>query len=121
MSSEPLPPELSNEWDDDDRPTRFAQRARLLKVIGLVALASLVLPGILVTWSTTRATAVAACQIAVDYYAPTAERASARFEVFPLEILGWTCHATLADGTELRVAHLGLIPGWPTLRPLTGT
>lgn len=121
MTPEDFPPELSDEWDEDARPSRFARRARLLKMIGLVALASLVLPGILVTWSTTRATATAACQIAVDYYAPAAEHSSARFEVFPVEIFGWTCHAGMADGTSLRVAHLGVIPGWPTLRPLTGS
>lgn len=116
------PPELSGDWDDDDvGPSSMDRRARVLRIIGIVALSSLVLPGILVTWTTSTATARVACEIAVNYYAPAAESSLARFELVPLDTLGWNCHARMADGITLRVASLGPIPGAPTLRPLSGT
>lgn len=122
MSDNDDPPELSPEWDDE--PTGEApwhKRARFLRLIGIVALASLVLPGVLVTWTTSGQAAKIACEIAVGYYAPSAASAVARFELFPLDTLGWNCHAVMADGVTLKVASLGPIPGQPTLRPLTGS
>jgi len=122
MSHYDDPPELSEEWDDElSGPSRMDRRARVLKAVGIVALLSLVLPGVLITWSTSRATARAACTIAVDYYAPSAVSVDATFDLFPVRTLGWNCHAIMADGASLRVATLGIIPGAPTLRPLTGT
>jgi hypothetical protein len=116
-----LPPELSDEWDDEPvRSSRMEKRARLMKIVGFIALVSMVLPGVLVTWSTSRATAHAACGIAVAYYAPTAPRWQASFNVLPLQNIGWNCYAYTDDGFVLRVAHLGIIPGVPALQPLTG-
>ena len=116
-----LPPDLSDEWDDEPTgPSGFQKRARMMKIIGIVALVSMVLPGVLVTWTTSRATANAACQIAVNYYAPSAPRWQARFDVVPLTIVGWNCYAYTDDGFVLRVANVGIIPGAPTLRPATG-
>lgn len=116
-----IPPELSGEWDDEPAgPSPMARRARMLRAVGIIALASLVLPGVLVTWSTSRATAHAACGIAAAYYAPTAPAWEATFEFVPLQNFGWNCYAYTADGLVLRVATLGIIPGAPTLQPLTG-
>jgi len=116
-----LPPELSDEWDDEPAgPSRMAKRARVMKIIGIVALVSMVLPGVLVTWSTSRGTATAACSVAVAYYAPTAATWQARFDVLPLRQIGWNCYVSTDDGFTLRVAHLGIIPGLPTLQPTTG-
>lgn len=117
-----IPPELSDEWGDEQGgPSRFNKRARMMKIVGLIALVSLVLPGVLVTWSTSRATANAACGIAVAYYAPTSSRWEARFDLLPPTNLGWNCYSYTADGIVLRVAHLGIIPGVPVLQPITGT
>jgi hypothetical protein len=116
-----FPPELSDEWSDEPaEPSRRKKRARVMKIIGIVALVSMVLPGVLVTWSTSRATANAACGIAVAYYAPSATRWQASFDVFPLRNIGWNCYAQADDGFVLRVSHLGIIPGVPTLQPSTG-
>jgi hypothetical protein len=122
VSDNDHPPELSDEWDD--LPTGEApwhKRARFLRLIGIIALASLVLPGVLVTWTTSRQAAKIACEIAVSYYAPAADASVARFELLPLDTLGWNCHAVMADGVTIKVASLGPIPGQPTLRPLTGS
>lgn len=122
MALDENPPELSGGWEDEPiRPSRLDRRRRVLKGVGIIALASLILPGFLVTWSTSTATARVACDIAVRYYAPAAVGSSARFELLPLDTLGWVCHAQMADGFTLRVASLGPIPGQPVLRPLTGT
>lgn len=122
MNGDELPPELAGAWDEEpDRPSRLDRRARVLKGVGIVALASLVLPGFLVTWTTSQRTAQAACSIAVDYYAPSAASSEARFSIFPVRTFGWVCDARMADGTTLPVAALGPIPGSPRLTPLTGT
>jgi hypothetical protein len=116
-----LPPELSDEWDDEPAgPSRLEKRARMMKIVGVVALVSMVLPGVLVTWSTSRATANGACQIAATYYAPSAPRWQANFDFWPLPNIGWNCYAYTDDGFVIRVAHLGIIPGLPPLQPLTG-
>jgi len=116
-----LPPELSGEWDDEPtRPSSMDKRARMMKIVGMIALVSMVLPGLLVTWSTSRATANAACGIAVAYYAPSAPRWQATFDFLPVQNIGWNCYAYTDDGFMLRVAHLGIIPGVPTLQPVTG-
>ena len=91
-----------------------------MKIVGVIALVSMVLPGVLVTWSTSRATANAACSIAVAYYAPTATRWQANFDVLPFQNFGWNCYVSTDDGFTLRVAHLGIIPGVPPLQPTTG-
>jgi hypothetical protein len=121
MRNDNLPPELTGADDEPSTPSRMNKRQRTLKVVGIVALASLVLPGILVTWSTSQRTAQAACFMAVDYYAPTATGFEADFQIFPLRTFGWVCHASMADGTTLPVAALGVLPGSPRLTPLTGT
>jgi hypothetical protein len=116
-----LPPELSDEWDDEPTgPSPLHRRTRVMKIVGIIALVSMVLPGVLVTWSTSRASANAACAIAVAYYAPAAQRWQASFDVLPSRNIGWNCYVYSDDGFVLRVAHLGIIPGVPTLRPTTG-
>ena len=119
--SNDLPPELSDEWDDEPSgPSRMERKARVMKIVGIVAVVSMVLPGVLVTWTTSRATANAACGIAVAYYAPNAPRWQANFDFLPLRDIGWNCYAYTDDGFVLRVAHLGIIPGVPTLQPTIG-
>jgi hypothetical protein len=122
VSDSDNPPELSEEWDDEDEgPKAWERRNRVLRIVGIIALVSLVLPGVLVTWTTSSRAAGVACEIAVTYYAPAAVTSQARFEMLPLNTLGWNCHAVMADGRTLRVASLGPIPGQPRLVPLTGS
>lgn len=118
MSTDDLPPEL---WEDDEPPRQRPLRAKLIRLAGMIAILALVLPGILVTWTTWSRTAEYACELAVQYYAPSADASEARFDLVPVQSLGWTCYAVMFDGTEARVASLGPIPGAPTLRPMTGS
>lgn len=108
--------------DDETEPPLYSRRRRqVMRFVVLLAIAALVLPGVIVTWSTQVRTADYACQIAVEYYAPGASGSRASFDLFPSELVGWNCHAVMFDGQEFFVAHLGVVPGAPRLIPLTGT
>ena len=56
--------------DPDDRPLHSPARVLGMRIVVSLAIAGLVLPGILITWSTQARTAAYACEIAVAYYAP---------------------------------------------------
>ena len=113
---------IMNPRDDDDEPElagyqphdtplrgrRFTTMMRVVVVIGLVGL---VLPGILVTAATANRTAAATCSIYTRYYAPEAVDFATRFELFGPAGIGWNCYAIAFGGDELLVASLGLIPG----------
>ena len=107
--------------DDIDRPLYSRRRRNLMRFVVLLAIGALVLPGVVVTWTTQLRTANYACQIAVDYYAPGATSSKASFDLVPTDLLGWNCHAVMFDGQEFLVAHLGVVPGAPRLIALTGT
>jgi allophanate hydrolase subunit 1 len=92
-----------------------------MQLVVVVAVAALVLPSIIVTWSTQVRTANYACQLAVAYYAPGATGSKAAFSLADPQLAGWNCFAEMFDGSEYFVAHLGVIPGAPRLVPLTGS
>jgi hypothetical protein len=96
-------------------------RRRLMQGVVIVAVAALVLPSLIVTWTTQVRTANYACQIAVAYYAPGATSSSAQFSVSDPALIGWNCYAEMFNGSEYFVAHLGIVPGAPRLVPLTGS
>lgn len=107
--------------EDDDDPAPRTRRAVVMRVAVLITILALVLPGILVTWSTQVRTAQYACQIAADYYAPGASQSEARFRITNPDLVGWNCYAVMFNGEEVFTAYLGLIPGAPRLVPLTGS
>jgi hypothetical protein len=108
--------------DDDTDPPLYSQRRQTaLRFVVLLAIAALILPGLVITWSTQLRTAQYACEIAVAYYAPGATSSRASFDLFPAELVGWNCYAVMFDNQEYFVAHLGVIPGAPRLVPLTGS
>jgi len=104
----------------DERPLHSPRRRRFMRFVVALAIASLVLPGVLVTGASQMRTAALACQIAADYYAPGAVSSRAAFRLAPLELVGWNCYAVMFDQSEVFTAYLGLIPGAPRLVPLTG-
>ena len=82
-----------------------------MRVTVLLGVVALVLPGILVTLGTANRTAVRACAIYAAYYAPEAIASDARFELVSDAGMGWNCYVRNFDGSEVPLAHLGLIPG----------
>ncbi|HWR85171.1 MAG TPA: hypothetical protein VN200_04155 [Rhodoglobus sp.] len=105
-----LEPELAGYEPHDEAPLRSRRRATALRVIVVVGLAALVLPGILVTAGTAQRTAVRACEVYAAYFAPRSVDAEARFEMFGGSAPGWNCYAIGFDGSEVMVRELGLIP-----------
>ncbi len=103
-------------------PTEGAPQRRrvrfVLRIVVVVGIACLVLPGVLTTMSVAAATATEACSAWVAYEAPEATGASARFELFGVGGPGWACYTVGAFGGEKRVASLGLIPISPKLSPV---
>lgn len=109
-------------YDEPEDTTPFrGTRKKVMQVVVTIAIAALVLPGFLVTWSTQVRTADYACEIAVAYYAPGASDSAARFSLADASIPGWNCYAVMFNGQEFFVAHLGIVPGAPRLVPLTGS
>jgi hypothetical protein len=86
-----------------------------MRVVVVLGLAALVLPGILVTAGTANRTATNTCATYVAYYAPDAVNFSSRFEMFSPSGMGWNCYAVGFGGDEVLVRALGLIPGGPRL------
>jgi hypothetical protein len=106
--------ELAEYEPGDGRPVHSARRVRALRIMVMVGLAGLLLPGLLVTVSTQISTAGAACEIVVAQSAPDSVDAAARFELTGAEGPGWYCYARQYGGSEILLRSLGLIPGLST-------
>ena len=110
-------PELAGYVPTEGVPRRRRMRF-VLRIVVVVGIACLVLPGMLTTLSVASSTAQEACNAWVRYEAPEATRASARFELFGAGGPGWQCYTVGAFGGEKNVASLGLIPISPKLSPV---
>jgi len=104
------PRELTDYEPGDSRP-RSRTRHRVMRVMVVLGLAGLLLPGLLVTISTQITTAGAACRIVVRADDPEAVDAVARFELIGAEGPGWYCYSVRFGGAEILLRSLGLIPG----------
>lgn len=103
--------ELAEYDPGDGRPVNWASRRRAMRIIVVIALVALVLPGVLVTVSTQISTADAACRVVVIAGAPEAVGSVARFELAGGDGPGWYCYAQLYGGDEILLRSIGLIPG----------
>jgi hypothetical protein len=111
MNDEYDEPELAGYEPHGDKPLRSPHLATVMRVVVVLGLAALLLPGILVTMGTAQRTAERACAQYVAVLAPGAIAASTRFEVFSAAGIGWNCYAIDFDGDQLLLRSLGLIPG----------
>lgn len=112
-------PELRDS-EPDDRPLRSRRFTTVLRVMVILGVLGLVLPGALSTYRVQEITAQAACEIWVAYEVAGPSGADARFEVFGPGFIGWECYSVGAFGDDGHIASLGLIPGPPRL-PGSGT
>lgn len=119
MSSYDEEPELAGHVPSDDRPLRSRRSLVVMRVVVILGLVALILPGIVTTISVGSRTAQASCAIWVAYEEPGAPASSARFEVFGPGTLGWECYTVDAFGGDRHVASLGLIPGTPKIPGFT--
>jgi hypothetical protein len=104
-------PELAEYDPEESRPVHSATRTRVMRVMVVLGLVGLLLPGLLVTVSTQLSTADAACRIVVAASAPDSVGAVARFELTGADGPGWYCYAQRFGGGEILLRSLGLIPG----------
>jgi hypothetical protein len=103
-------PELAG-YEPHERPLRGRHFTTVMRVVVLLGLTALILPGILVTLGTANRTALATCAAYTAFYAPESVSFSTRFEFFSPGGVGWNCYAVAFGGDEILVKSLGLIPG----------
>lgn len=104
------PSELAG-YEPHERPLRSPHLRTALRIVVILGLVALVLPGVLVSVSTASGTATAACANYVAAAATEAVGYSARFELTGPDGANWYCYAVSFGGDELLVASLGIIPG----------
>ena len=110
-------PELNGYDPGDGKPLRSKRTLTMMRVVVVLALVGLVLPGIVTTWTVAAASAQSACAVWVAYSVPGASGADARFELFGPGTIGWECYSDGAFGGDRHIVSLGLIPG-PPKQPL---
>jgi hypothetical protein len=108
-------PELAGYQPHGEKPLHSRHLYTVMRVVIVIGLIGLVLPGIVITIGTANRTAESTCAIYTQYYAPEAVGFSARFELVSASGLGWNCYAEQFGGGEVLVQSLGLIPGGPHL------
>jgi hypothetical protein len=89
----------------------------LLRLVVLLAVLGLVLPGIITTVSLGARNAELACDYRGTITNPGSPRYEARFELLGPGGLGWECYATDRLGDEHHVDSMGLIPVAPGVGP----
>lgn len=103
-------PELAGYEPSDGRPLRSPRLLATMRVLVILGIIALVLPGIFTIVSVSSATATRACTAWVEYETPDASGSSVRFEMFGPGGAGWQCYSVGAFGGDRRVASLGIIP-----------
>lgn len=114
-------PELSGYEPYADKPLRSAQRVWGIRLIVVVAVAALILPGVFTTISVGSSNAERACAYRVALVDPAAGGFDARFELFGPGVLGWECYLVDPFNGERHVDSMGLIPVAPRQSPLQTT
>ncbi|HEX7834835.1 MAG TPA: hypothetical protein VF479_05135 [Pseudolysinimonas sp.] len=104
-------PELAEYEPGDARPSRSVFRRRVMRVMVVLGLTALILPGVLVTIRVQETTAAAACRYVVQTQDTEAIGSTSRFELTGPDGPGWYCYAVRFGGTEILLRSLGLIPG----------
>lgn len=103
-------PELAGYVPGDGRPLRSPHLVRTMRVVVILGIVALILPGIITTVSVGSSTAQRTCADWVAYEVPDAAGSSARFEMFGPGGMGWQCYSVGAFGGDARVVSLGIIP-----------
>ncbi len=105
-------PELSGYEPYEERPIRGRRRTWVLRVVVLLAVIALVLPGVFTTVNVGTSNAWRACTYRASVVEPGSE-ATPRFELFGPGGLGWECYAVDRLGDEHHIDSMGLIPVAP--------
>jgi hypothetical protein len=109
-------PELAGYEPTGDRPLRSQRMLKVMRVVVIVGVIGLILPGILITVSTAANSAERACAYYVAANVPNGSP-RVRFELGGPEGPGWNCYADRFGDQEMYVRGMGLIPVAPPMRP----
>lgn len=82
----------------------------MMRIVVVLAIIGLVLPGILVTATTAARTAENACSVYVAMDAPGSVGQRVAFEMWSPIGPGWNCYSVAFGGNETLVKAFGLIP-----------
>lgn len=107
-------PELAG-YQPHEKPLRSPHLVTVMRVVVVIGLIGLLLPGLLVTVGTANSTALRSCAAYTAALAPEAVSFSVRFELAGPNGIGWNCYAVQFGGGEILLASLGVIPGGPRL------
>lgn len=108
MTHDDDPPELRGYVPSEGRPLRHPATLHVMRVVILLGIAGLVVPGLYATIALQARTAGILCERAVRSL--EAEPA-ARFELAGPAGPSWYCYAREFGGHEVLLGSLGLIPG----------
>ncbi len=109
-------PELSGyEPHDASRPLRSTRVTTVMRIVVVLGLIGLIVPGVLTTMQVASTTASNTCQVAVGRYYPFAVASDARFELSGPGGFGWQCYSIDQNERETFVSPLGIIPSAPRL------
>ncbi|TFD81266.1 hypothetical protein [Cryobacterium fucosi] len=107
-------PELSGyEPQDADRPLRSRRALTFMRIVVVLGVVALIVPGILTSLQIASATAENTCRAAVLRYHPFAVGSHARFELSGPGGFGWQCYAIDVNERATYVIPLGIIPSAP--------
>ena len=104
-------PELAEYVPGEGSSLRRPGFVRVLRIVIVIGVAALVVPGVLYTVGVQVRTADAACRIAVAGSDPEAVGSRAAFSLTGAAGPGWYCYSERFDGSEILLRSLGLIPG----------
>jgi hypothetical protein len=110
-------PELSGYEPYEDRPMRSARKTWAFRLVVLLAVLALVLPGVFTTVSVGTSNARKACTYRSAVVDPSLTPAP-RFELFGPGGLGWECYAIDRFGDKVHIDSMGLIPVAPRVTQL---
>ncbi|QAV71689.1 hypothetical protein ESZ53_13065 [Salinibacterium sp. UTAS2018] len=109
-------PELDGYVPHGERPLRSRAFKSVMRVVVVLGLIGLVVPGIVSAAGTANNTAHRTCAIYTEYLAPQAVSYDVRFALTGDGDPGWKCYAISFNGSETLLRSLGLIPG-PAVLP----
>ncbi len=111
-------------WDEDEYHPELAEYVpgtgsslrrpgfvRVMRVMIVIGVAALIVPGVIYTVGMQVQTADAACRIVTRSEDPASVGSETRFQLTGAAGPGWYCYSEQFGGGELMLRALGLIPG----------
>jgi hypothetical protein len=108
-------PELAGYEPGDGRPLRSRSMLIAMRIVVVLGLIALVVPGIITTLMVASNSAQESCRRWVRYEDSSGAGSRVAFELMGPHGTGWQCYTSGAFGGDYFVASLGLIPGPPNI------